>query len=244
MDIIDLLDKNTIYILERNELLLPLIKKELTATLVSSNKLNDQEITNIKNDFIRSNNFESEITFNNWLTKNNINESEFLKKLSHPIKYNKYAIEHFHDKVNSYFLKKKNNFDLYTYSLIRHTDQFLIQELYLRIKGKEAHFSELAKEYSMGQEKQSMGVVGPAPISNANKVIADYLSSAKEGDLLEPLKIGQWWLIVKLEIRQEATLTSELEQNIANELFDKWLDQECNTLITEVKSKIKENENK
>ena len=62
MDIIDLLDKNTIYILDRNELLLPLIKKELTATLISSNKLNDQEITNIKNDFIRSNNFESETT--------------------------------------------------------------------------------------------------------------------------------------------------------------------------------------
>ena len=112
-----------------------------------------------------SQNITDEKTFNEWLNKNELSEEEFLSNLTLPIRVNKYCESTYGHMTESRFLKRKIDLDKVVYSLIRVQDSFTANELYLRINAKEVQFSSIAKEYSLGEEKHTLGIVGPVSIN-------------------------------------------------------------------------------
>ena len=82
------------------------------------------------------------------------------------------------------------------YSLIRLKDGFLARELYLRIAGNEADFSDLAARYSQGPEAKTKGIIGPIAMNKAHPSLAEKLRTCQPAQLLEPFTIDDWWLIV------------------------------------------------
>ncbi|MFL0770741.1 MAG: peptidylprolyl isomerase, partial [Prochlorococcus sp.] len=131
-----------------------------------------------------------------------------------------------------HFLIRKEDLDQFTYSLLRIDDADLAHELYLQIEAGEADFTALAKEYSQGLEKSSHGLVGPASLSRAHPLLRQRLRTAPPGVLLEPFKIEQWWVVTRLEERHLATFNANMQKQMAIELFDTWVDQQTNELIS------------
>ncbi len=62
----------------------------------------------------------------------------------------------------------------------------IAQELYFRIQAKENSFADLAREYSLGPEAQTGGLVGPIELNALHPVMVQMLSSSQPGQILAP----------------------------------------------------------
>jgi parvulin-like peptidyl-prolyl isomerase len=130
------------------------------------------------------------------------------------------------NKVESYFLKRKASLEQVIYSLIRHKDEGIANEIYFRIQAGEQCFAELACEYSQGFEAYTGGIMGPVPLSNPHPAISQLLSVSKTGQLWSPRLIGEWYVIVRLEKLLPAQLDEAMRRKLIDELFEQWLTEE------------------
>ncbi|MEX1324621.1 MAG: peptidylprolyl isomerase [Synechococcaceae cyanobacterium] len=161
-------------------------------------------------------------------------QQDYLWQIELPHRIAAHSAEHFLAKAEARFLDRKNQLDQVVYSLIRVKDGSLARELYLRIEEGEATFAELAQTYSEGPEKQSGGIVGPAPLSQAHPQLVQRLKSASAGELLAPFAVETFWLVVRVERHQPASLDEPMRQRMAQELFDEWIQEEVTLRIQQL----------
>jgi parvulin-like peptidyl-prolyl isomerase len=137
----------------------------------------------------------------------------------------------FSGEVEPRFLDRKLELDQITYSLIRVADADLALELHQMIKEGEADFPELAPVHSSGPEARSRGVVGPISLAAAHPELMARLRVAEAGQLLEPFRVTDLWLVVRLEQRSPAQLDEAMRQRLLQDLFDQWLQQQADALM-------------
>ena len=118
----------------------------------------------------------------------------------------------------SHYLRRKPQIDKVIYSLIRVKNQYLANELFLRIKNNENTFEEIASNYSEGAEKQNGGKVGPISLDKPHPLLSKLLQISKEGQLWPPKELGEWWIIVKFEKLLCTELNEEVKQKLLLEL--------------------------
>lgn len=133
------------------------------------------------------------------------------------------------DKLERYFRRRKGQLAQVIYSLIQVEDQALAQELYHRIQVGQA-FTELAQEYSQGREAQTGGVVGPVALSALHPTLARVLRSSQPGELLAPIPLGEWLLVVRLEKLIPVQLNEFMRRQLLRELFEAWVRSQVNQL--------------
>jgi parvulin-like peptidyl-prolyl isomerase len=114
------------------------------------------------------------------------------------------------------------------YSLIRTQEPGIAQELYFRIQEGEQSFADLAREYSQGSEAQTGGLIGPVELSVPHPVLAQMLRLSQPGQLCPPTRLGEWFLIVRLEKFIPAQLDASMRQRLLNECFNTWLSEQLN----------------
>jgi parvulin-like peptidyl-prolyl isomerase len=137
------------------------------------------------------------------------------------------------NKLEQYFLQVKPQLDKVVYSLLRTDNSEIAQELFFRIQDGDATFTDCAKEYSQGQEAQTGGLIGPVPISQPHPAIAQKLATIKPGQVLPPIKLEAWYVIIRLESFVPAQLDDAMKVTLLNHLFEQWLAEEIkNTPIS------------
>jgi parvulin-like peptidyl-prolyl isomerase len=165
-----------------------------------------------------------------WLERNKCTLEQFEHSVLRTIKLDRFKQTTFGGKVDSYFLQRKAQLDRVVYSLLRVKDPHLAQELFFRIQDKEATFTELAKQYSGGQEAENGGMVGPHEMSVPHPALAQKLSSLKSGQLAPPLQVVDWFVIVRLEKYLPAQLDSSMRARLIEEMYDRWLQEKLNSV--------------
>ena len=140
------------------------------------------------------------------------------------------------NKLNSHYLKRKNQLDQVSYSLLRVKEKPLANELYLRIKEGEASFEEVAEEYSEGRERLQRGRLGPVPLSQPHPMLAKLLRVSTSKQLWPPKKLENWWVVVRLEEFHCAELTDSLKQRLLFELGDQYLEEQISAAETKGRS--------
>lgn len=143
-----------------------------------------------------------------------------------PLRVQRHAQQQFGPKAEAQFLDCKDTLDQVVYSLLRVRDPELAQELYLRIEQREAGFAELAAEYAEGPERQTNGIVGPVPLTQAHPLLAEQLRTHQPGTLIAPFCIEQWWLVVRLERYTPAVFNETTALEMAQKLFNDSLQAE------------------
>jgi len=134
--------------------------------------------------------------------------------------------------IDAYFLERLADLEQIVYGMIRMRNQGAAEELYLRLIDDEADFAELAKTYSLGDERYTHGLVGPMSISQPHPSIRQALSQLAVGDIAPPLRIEQWVLLLRMEHRRPAQLNEATRQQLLNELFEKDLQAALETLLS------------
>ena len=161
-----------------------------------------------------------------WLDKQGMSREDLQALITRKVKIEKYKVENWDNKVESFFLKRKSKLDRVVYSLIRVEKAELAQELYFRIQENEDSFRELAMEYSQGSEAQTGGLIGPVEINAPHPKIAQILNGCQPGDLIPPTRVGEWIVIIRLENFIPAKLDPPMRQRMLDEMFRQWLNQE------------------
>ena len=105
-------------------------------------------------------------------------------------------------------------------------------ELHQRIQEEEDSFEALAQRYSEGAERDSGGRCGPVPLDQAHEAVVLKLRTSRIGELLPPFFLVDVWLILRLEDWQGARLDAATRNGLREELFDAWLDQRANAILT------------
>ena len=238
MEIIQAFSDENILVLEKGDLLRPLIKfyfieNELSQVLISQEEVD----THIKS-FREKNNLISDDDFSKFLKSNKLTSERFNNQLLKQLKIKSFSLDKFNNKCESRFLDKRYLLDEVTYSLLRLKNFYQARELKMRIIEKEATFKDIAIAYSNGFEKKSGGLIGPTSLVNAHPALIDILRTANEGEITGPYKIEDWFIIVRLEKFTPAKLDDETFNKMAQELFEEWVNNQVDEMHNAIIKKI------
>jgi parvulin-like peptidyl-prolyl isomerase len=134
-------------------------------------------------------------------------------------------------KAESHFIARKDRLDRAIYSLIRTTDLGIAQEIYFRLIDGEQTFEEVARKYSEGAESQTGGLIGPVELSTPHPAIAKLLLTNPPGKICPPMRLEQWYVIVRPEQLLPAQFDEAMRERLINELFNLWLQAEIQTAM-------------
>ena len=117
------------------------------------------------------------------------------------------------------FLKFKDRLDRVLYSVIRVPSEAFAYHLFYAIDHDEISFSDAASQFSDGVEARSAGIVGPVDLCTPHPEIASRLKRGRPGELFEPFKADEWFLVVSLLYRFESCYDDMSRKTLGQLLF-------------------------
>ena len=223
-------------LLRRHNLLRSLVERLVTSTAVENVVLNLDEKKQAQSNFQQKHGINGDEQIQRIGSKLGLDKAELEILIEQPIKVQKYCQDQFRLKAESHFLTRKDTLDRVVYSLLRVKEHNTARELYFRIAAHEANFADLASKYSEGPEKKTNGIIGPVPMTNAHPQLAERLRTSKQGELLEPFRIGDWWLVTRLENYTPAIFDEDMALQMSHELFESWVKEETESWIARLNS--------
>lgn len=185
-----------------------------------------EEVATIRQQFYAQQQITSEAERTHWLQRHYMTLEQFEDLPIRQLKLEKFKQQAFGPRVEAHFLQRKSELDKVIYSLIRTQDPAIAQELFFRIQEGEQSFAEVARQYSQGPEAQTGGLIGPVELSAPHPTLTQMLMRSQPGQLLPPVRLGEWLVIMRLEQRVPVQLDEALRQRLLNELFTNWLQEQ------------------
>ena len=223
-------------LLKKNNLLRPLVEQMVTTEAIQECPVSEDDLEEARQDLLEQRGFESIEQWPELLQGLGRTEEEVLARLQHVVRRQHFIRDQFSPKAEARFLERKNELDQVVYSLLRIENSFLARELYLQIESGESNFADLAKRYAEGPERNTNGIVGPVSLTQAHPRLVEKLRVAQPGVLLEPFRIADWWLVVRLERYSPATFTDEISDRMCQEMFDAWIAEQTATTLSRLEA--------
>ena len=227
-------------LLDRFNLLKPLVEQMLITQAIADVVVPVEQLEQARLGLLHQRGFDGMAQWAELLEMLGRSEEEVLERLCHSIRRRRLMRQRFAAKAEARFLERKSELDQVVYSLLRLENSFLARELYLQIESGESNFADLAKRYAEGPECNTNGIVGPVSLTQAHPALVEKLRVAQPGVLLEPFRISDWWLVVRLERYEPATFSDVVSDQMCQEMFDAWLDEETATCLSQLASQTKE----
>ena len=213
-------------LLDRYQMLPQLIQQVIIDEAIAGINNTLEEEKHAYNQFRQQNNLADSAALNAWLQSRNINLEQLQNSVRRSLKIEKFKQTTWKSELPSYFQQRQKQLSQITYSMVRVEQSDLIQELHSRIEKGESSFADLAQQYSQGHEALTGGKIGPVSLSSIHPTLAKILTESQPGQLLSPVKIGQWYIIAKLEESIAPQLDAQTSSQLLNELFNTWLQQQ------------------
>lgn len=223
-------------LLDEFNLLTPLIKQMVANEAIADIVVTPAQLEEARQGLLQQRGFEGIEQWTELLEALGCSEDEVLKRLRNGIRRRSLMKERFEAKAVTRFLERKNELDQVVYSLLRLKNSFLAKELYLQIESGESNFADLAKRYAEGPERNTNGIVGPVSLTQAHPILVEKLRVSQPGILLEPFHIEEWWLVVRLERYTPATFTDEISDQMCQEMFEAWINDETAASFSQLAS--------
>ena len=155
-----------------------------------------------------------------WCHKNLIDSPSQLSDFVHyQLKKNIIVKQLLSENGETAFLKFKDRLDRVLYSVIRVPSEALAYHLFYSIDHGEISFADAASQFSEGVESRSAGIVGPVDLSTPHPEIASRLKRGRPGELFEPFKAEDWFLVVSLLYRYESSYDDISRKTLGQLLF-------------------------
>ena len=223
-------------LLKRFNLLTPLVEQMVTREAIAAVAVSEEQLQEARLGLLEQRGYDGMEQWAELLDELGRSEEEVLERLRYGIRRRSFMRERFAPKAEALFLERKNELDQVVYSLLRLENSFLARELYLQIEAGESNFADLAKRYAEGPERNTNGIVGPVSLTQAHPILVEKLRVTQPGVLLEPFRISDWWLVVRLERYSPATFTDEVSDQMCEEMFDAWIEEETAASLNQLLS--------
>ena len=169
-----------------------------------------------------------------WLSDNFLNPDGWETAIRNHLLSQKLAEHLFEAEVEPYFAQNKLNFDRFIlYQLVVPYEK-LAQELFYQVEEEEISFYQAVHLYDIDRQRRYVcGYEGEVHRWNYHPDLtaAIFKSPIIIGELIGPIKSEQGYHLFKIEDYMPAQLTTEIRQEILDELFMRWLNSELNYLV-------------
>lgn len=161
--------------------------------------------------------------FEQWLTQNGKNYETFDQEITQTVKLKNLMTEVTEPQLHKYFINQKLFLDRVVLSRLVVDDQELAEELKSQLE-EGARFEQLAREYSLSDDRIVNGMVGVISRGQLPDAFRATIDTASPEDILGPLEIEGKWCLFRVEQFIPASLADEqLKQTLRNEIFEDWL---------------------
>jgi parvulin-like peptidyl-prolyl isomerase len=172
--------------------------------------------------------------FQEWLTSNSTDYTTFHTSITFSFQLEKLKALVTESKLPEYFIEKKLYLDRVVLSRILVDSQELAEELQTQIE-EGSSFEQLAKEYSLADERVFNGMMGPISRGTIPDVLRAAVDATTPGKLINPIDIEGRFALFRLEQILPASLEDpQLKQSLQNELFEKWLGEKIQDLTVKI----------
>ncbi|MBD1998470.1 peptidylprolyl isomerase [Leptolyngbya sp. FACHB-541] len=162
--------------------------------------------------------------FQEWLSSNGMDYETFHNQVSSGFKLRKLKEDVALPKLQEYFIERKIFLDRVVLSRIIVVDKELAEELRSQILEEGAKFEQLAREYSLTDDRIVNGMVGPISRGTMPDTLRAAVDLAKSGEIVGPLGMEDRWGLFRVEEFLPASLDDlQLRQTLVDELFEQWL---------------------
>ncbi len=172
--------------------------------------------------------------FQEWLLNNHLTFAKFRNQVNLRLK-KQTLMNQIINSESTYFEENKNRFDKFILSRIVVNDLELAQNLKTEIEQNNInlYFNQIAKQYSIVDDKIIGGVMSPLVRQEIPDIIKDVLTNTPEGKIIAPFEIDQRYCLIKIEKIIPAVLDGEIKQFLENEIIEKWIQEKLKN--TEIK---------
>jgi parvulin-like peptidyl-prolyl isomerase len=168
--------------------------------------------------------------FQEWLAKNGSTYETFHSQVAYGFKLRKLKEDVTSPKLQEYFIDRKMNLDRVVLSRIIVDDKELAEELKTQIH-EGAAFEQLAREYSLMDDKVMNGMMGPVSRGAMPDILRAEIDTAQPGNVVGPLGLEGRWGLFRVEEFLNASLdNAKLKQTLQDELFEQWLAERMQNL--------------
>lgn len=168
--------------------------------------------------------------FQEWLAGNGLTYEAFHNQVAVGFKLRALKDKVTEPKLQEYFIERKVYLDRVILSRIIVTDKELADELHSQLQ-EGAIFEQLAREYSMTDDKVMNGMVGPVSRGSMPDILRAAVDLAKPGDVVGPLGLEGRWGLFRIEEFLPASIEDpQIRQGLQDELFEQWLAEKMQKL--------------
>ncbi|NEO55182.1 MAG: peptidylprolyl isomerase [Okeania sp. SIO3B5] len=177
-------------------------------------------------DFRLQRKLEDQQKFQEWLQQNKINYNALESQIANSFRLKQLKDSITVEKIEAYFNERKAGLDYVILSRIVVEDQELADALRRKIVEEGGKFEDLAKEYSVTNDKNFNGIMGAVSLSSLPEYLRNSVNTANPGDILGPFQTNKFWSLFRLEQLQGASLDNpEIKKKLENELFERWVSE-------------------
>jgi parvulin-like peptidyl-prolyl isomerase len=161
--------------------------------------------------------------FQEWLTANGLSYDLFHSQVAQGFRLRKLKEEITTPKLQEYFIDRKVFLDRVVLSRIIVTDKELAEELHSQIQ-EGTSFEQLAREYSLTDDRLMNGMVGPVSRGTMPDMLRSAIDLAQPGEIVGPLGLDDRWGLFRVEGFLPAALDDpQIQQTLQDELYEQWL---------------------
>ena len=207
----------TLALLRRHNLLSALVRAEVVAQAVGAEVLSEEQCDQLWNGYLSKQQIESDEQLASHLSARGLDADALHWQLEAArIKQHSQS-----GSTQGGRFGQERQLDKGVYSLLVR-DGFLAGSTCAR--RPEVNF-DLAAEPAKDRAK-TKGIVGPVALNQAHPALRERLRTSQPGQLLEPFRIEDWWLVARLERYEAARFDEDTAQTMAQELFQEWIQEE------------------
>ncbi|MBD2357363.1 peptidylprolyl isomerase [Tolypothrix sp. FACHB-123] len=175
--------------------------------------------------------------FQEWLKKNGTDYQTFHASIAFNFKLEKLRALITEPKIPEYFIDRKIYLDRVVISRIFVDNREMSEELHTQIE-EGGSFEQLAKEYSLTDDRIVNGMMGPISRGTLPDIVRAAIDAANPGELIGPIEIEGRYGLFRVEQFLPASLEdTQLKQTLQNELFEKWLAEKIQKLTVKLQVK-------
>ncbi len=221
--------------LSKYGLLTDFLKSKVLENKIKDINLSEVEKAEARDHYIKFFSLKNELLIEEHRKKNLLSKENLLYRMNLNKKVQKYCEDKYDEFIGKEYLSNKEKLDMVKYSMIRVKEYGLAMELYLKIKDDNEDFNELAKNYSIGIEKKTNGVIGPLPLERVNNLMRPKLSKNNLNFINKPFKYNNEWIICRLDDYKESKLDKNTVMNLKSKILDEEIEREIiNCYINEL----------
>jgi parvulin-like peptidyl-prolyl isomerase len=195
------------------------IERELQASSSVNPALVEQAVI----DFRLTNQLTEPNQFQAWLDSNGLTYEAFHNQIAGNFKLRSLKETVTAAKLPEYFIERKVFLDRVVLSRIIVADRELAEELNTQLQ-EGAAFEQLAREYSVTDDRVMNGMVGPVSRGSMPDLLRSELDLAKPGGVVGPIGMEERWGLFRVEAVLPATLEDpQIRQTLEDEVFEQWL---------------------